>query len=352
MVPFPITIIWVADGAPTTRPDLGDFSPAAEGVKWVELGAAELQGNVLAARERGGVVAIAAPASLGHLLTLGVDEAVAWGASTESLRTAVDHARARAAWRAKLANESAGVELSGLALLGAAIGHEVRNPLAAAMLNCSLLDKLVPPLTEPLAASKETEIEAEDIRGALGDLGIALRMIARVVNQMVALTEGSDVDVCDLSRVLVDVTTSVHKDIERVADFVVEIPDRPCLVGLPRHRAVEILAAVLSNAAFAVEQKGGDAGNISVRVDRDGRMIVIVVVDDGIGMTPDVRRQILNPFFTRRPGAFGMGLTLAALNVRRAGGEIHIDSDAGSGTCVRLFLPVCEDAPELDRAVN
>ena len=79
---------------------------------------------------------------------------------------------------------------------------------------------------------------------------------------------------------------------------------------------------------------------ITLRLSRDDEMVVVEVTDNGVGMTPDVRRQALNPFFTtRRPGALGMGLTFAAMNVRRAGGEILLDSEVDVGTSVRLFFP-------------
>ena len=125
-----------------------------------------------------------------------------------------------------------------------------------------------------------------------------------------------------------------------IAAKVRPIPSDPCTVGISRVRAVEVVASLLNNAVLAVEAVKARRPRITLRLSRDDEMVVVEVTDNGVGMTPDVRRQALNPFFTtRRPGALGMGLTFAAMNVRRAGGEILLDSEVDVGTSVRLFFP-------------
>jgi C4-dicarboxylate-specific signal transduction histidine kinase len=247
----------------------------------------------------------------------------------------IGRARARAHWRAANRDVESS-ELAGLAFMSAAIGHEIRNPLAAAMINCTTLASLVGP------------VDAEsDLHGALSDLNEALRSIAHVVSQMVALTDPGETGVCDMSRTLVELTTYVHKEIELAADFEAEIPSEPCPVALSRTRAVEVVASLLNNAMFAVERVTHRRCRITLRLTMESEMIVVDVTDNGIGMTPEVRRQALQPFFTtRRPGSLGMGLAFAAMHVRRAGGEILIDSEAGEGTSVRVFLPRVQRPPE------
>jgi len=78
-----------------------------------------------------------------------------------------------------------------------------------------------------------------------------------------------------------------------------------------------------------------------------GRYAVLVVRDDGHGMSRAVQERIFEPFFTTKPAGQGTGLGLSTVFgiVSQHGGFIEVDSDtAGGGTEFRIHLPVSEDA--------
>ena len=328
-----VALLWIVDGAPHGSVLVRDAAHA--GTRVLEANEADLEATITKARSQGAVVALGADGKLPMLLQLGADEVAPWSTPPETLGATIDRARARARWRASNRDVESS-ELAGLAFMSAAIGHEIRNPLAAAMINCTTIAHLVGP------------IPAEsDLHGALSDINEALRSIANVVSQMVSLTDPGEVGVCDLSRTLVELTTYVHKEVELSADFVTEIPDVPCPVAMSRTRAVEVVAALLNNAVHACERAAPRPCNIHLRLTMEADMIVVELTDNGEGMTPDVRRQALQPFFTtHRPGRLGMGLAFAAMHVRRANGEILIDSEPNEGTSVRVFLPRIPAPPE------
>ena len=69
---------------------------------------------------------------------------------------------------------------------------------------------------------------------------------------------------------------------------------------------------------------------------------MLEVADTGIGMTDEVRRRCLEPFFTTKdhaPGT-GMGLSVVYGIVQRHEGTLEILTRAGDGTTVRIRLPV------------
>ena len=70
--------------------------------------------------------------------------------------------------------------------------------------------------------------------------------------------------------------------------------------------------------------------------------IIIQIVDNGKGMSPEVLRQALNPFFTTKPvgSGTGIGLSLTERIIKRHGGMIDISSKEGKGTTVTMTLPV------------
>lgn len=80
---------------------------------------------------------------------------------------------------------------------------------------------------------------------------------------------------------------------------------------------------------------------------RPGRYIKLSISDTGVGMTPDIQKQVFNLFFTtKEPGeGTGLGLTIVSRIVHQHGGTIHIHSNAGEGCAFHILFPAL-DLPE------
>ena len=72
-----------------------------------------------------------------------------------------------------------------------------------------------------------------------------------------------------------------------------------------------------------------------------GGAVVVEVADSGVGMTPEIRARVFEPFFTTRDVGEGMGLGLALSRamVTEAGGDIEVESEPGRGSLFRVRLP-------------
>jgi len=80
------------------------------------------------------------------------------------------------------------------------------------------------------------------------------------------------------------------------------------------------LAAAVRPLLENVEHHG--AGHPRVEVTRDGRTVVIAVIDDGDGVAPDRLETVFEPGHTTRAGGSGLGLPLARRMVRSVGGDL------------------------------
>ena len=90
-----------------------------------------------------------------------------------------------------------------------------------------------------------------------------------------------------------------------------------------------LLAQILENSVCAVEGLEERKGSIKIDTAQRNEEILITIIDNGAGITPDRRKQIFKPFYTSRDGAMGLGLTLAGHLVKKYEGGIKVNSLPG-----------------------
>ena len=78
-----------------------------------------------------------------------------------------------------------------------------------------------------------------------------------------------------------------------------------------------------------------------------GDYAALLMRDTGTGMSEDVRRRAVDPFFTTKPQGKGTGLGLSMTFgfVRQSGGHLVIESVPGKGTAVTILMPRDKGAP-------
>ncbi len=100
-----------------------------------------------------------------------------------------------------------------------------------------------------------------------------------------------------------------------------------------------LLAELVRNSVLAVQDLTEKKGIIKIDSARKDDEILITVIDNGMGITPDRQRSIFKPFYTSRDGAMGIGLALAGHLVGKYEGTVKINSLPGQGTVARITLP-------------
>jgi PAS domain S-box-containing protein len=74
---------------------------------------------------------------------------------------------------------------------------------------------------------------------------------------------------------------------------------------------------------------------------RSGEFVLVSMTDTGIGMTDEVKKRAIEPFFTTKDVGSGTGLGLSMVYgfVKQSGGHLQLYSEVGRGTTVRIYLP-------------
>ncbi len=218
----------------------------------------------------------------------------------------------------------------------AVMSHELRTPLNAIIGYGELLRA---GLCGPLTADQEEKLAR--MRRSADEL---LRLVNQVLDleRMGAGKEhvfAEPTEVGDLVRATV--AEVELQAAERGLRLIVDPPDPPVTVVADVAKLRQILLNLLSNAVKYTEH-----GEIRISVRPANSALQFVVQDTGIGIHPDHRLRIFEPFWqadqrlTRRVGGTGLGLTIAQRLTQMLGGEISVESTLGQGSTFTVDLPL------------
>jgi two-component system sensor histidine kinase FlrB len=205
--------------------------------------------------------------------------------------------------------------------LAAGLAHQIRTPLAAALLYASQMT---------LAGRSP-----EDLQRCAVKTVDNLKQLDRLVNDMLAFAHGG------AARELVNVSALL----EQVAQWL-----RPALSAgvrltistqapnlTVRANAPSLVSAVLNLATNALQAAGATLDlELRARRTAEGRA-QIIVSDNGPGVPQKIRGRIFEPFFTTRARGNGIGLAIVKSVVEAHGGGVHLaDSTVGATFVVEL----------------
>jgi two-component system NtrC family sensor kinase len=100
-----------------------------------------------------------------------------------------------------------------------------------------------------------------------------------------------------------------------------------------------VFVNILLNAGDAMPA----GGIIIIKTDRWENHVRVIISDTGIGISEKNLGKIFDPFFTTKEAkGTGLGLSVSYGIIERHGGEIEVESNAGTGTTFTIILPIQE----------
>ncbi len=218
-----------------------------------------------------------------------------------------------------------------LALLGetaAGIVHDIRNLFGPLSLHLQFLRRH---LHAADGSTYEAIDDMQDIIRSGVDTTERLRMFSK--NDVAAPSVPADAN--EISRQALAVGRP-HIHSRRSAIRLEERLDATALIDVPSSEAVAVVTNLVVNAIDAVH----DGGTVRVSTSSDQQTTRISVADDGVGMSPEVKRRIFEPFFTTKgDNGTGLGLSMAYAFAKRHNAELRVDTHVGRGTTMTLVFP-------------
>jgi PAS domain S-box-containing protein len=240
-------------------------------------------------------------------------------------------------------------KLAALGRLVAGVAHEINNPIGTSLTVASSLERkslLFAAATAQGTLKRSSLNEFVDaVRDGSAQLQESLNRAAELIQsfkQVASDRNNSELRSFDLG----DLTEQVAMGLRPALPKHGVTLNVQCEEGLSISSYPGSYGQVLTNLflnAIAHAFPDGRQGNIAIEVSACGdNDAEIIFSDDGCGMSPDVRRQAFDPFFTtrRHQGGTGLGLHIVySVVTDRLGGQLRLSSEPGKGTDVRIILP-------------
>lgn len=229
----------------------------------------------------------------------------------------------------------------------AMLGHELRNPLSAITLALAAMErKNTTGVRPPEHGVVERQLKH------LSRLVDELLDVARVTRGKVVI-ERQRVDLSEVTKAAFEAHELRAK--ARGLSYQLKLPEEPLCVMGDRQRLEQVLGNLLANAIKYTSL----GGRIDVEVFAEADRACVAVVDDGVGIAPEMLERVFTPFtqvdssLDRSQGGLGLGLALVKSLVSLHDGEVSASS-AGLGRGCRFVvsLPRVEAIRQLAEAVS
>ncbi len=205
----------------------------------------------------------------------------------------------------------------------AQLAHQIRTPLSSAIL-----------YTEHLAAQPQHDNRCIQWITRLQDCHAS---IEQQIQELLLFAKGEMIELVSLS--LQDCCNQLR---ERAQPFIqaesaiFTIDNQSQKDEIPLH-SESFIGAMLNLVINALQAK---ANCISLTIeDQANGDVQFKMIDNGLGMSDDIKGQAFTPFFTTKAQGTGLGLAVVYAVVRAHGGEVMLESLLGQGSCITINLP-------------
>lgn len=216
--------------------------------------------------------------------------------------------------------------LSDMGEMAAQLAHQIRTPLATALLYGGQLGR------QDLSDTQRSQFAATLVEG--------LKHTEKLIGDMLAFSRGGHfvanrVSLRDIITRVLDMLGPRLQSQAVNLTLAIDPARDDTLLGNQ-----DALVGVFHNLVENALNHTGQNAHIGIQVDFTAAEAWVVVEDDGPGIPHDIRQHIFDPFFTTRERGTGLGLAVAQSVLLAHGGHINTCSSALAGACFRVVLPL------------
>ena len=193
------------------------------------------------------------------------------------------------------------------------------------------------------------EEDREELKTSVRHIGDQTKRCRNITGQLLSFVRESkltttSLDAHELLKETVNLLTPELKftDVEIVFNFI----QGPVFIDSDKQLLEQVFVNFISNAVYAVKEKGDKRGRITLETRLDGAgkspVVEIRISDTGVGISGADQKKIYEYFFTTKPPGkgTGLGLPISRNIIKNLGGNLSFKSKPGEGTTFTIRLPV------------
>lgn len=213
------------------------------------------------------------------------------------------------------------------------IAHEIKNPITPILLNAQRLQRRY-----------GEKFEGEDARVFNACIDSILSQVSALKNMVNEFGQFSRLPAIHTSKghvqaVLKEAVTLFEMSYPNISFATSEIATDLPEVHIDKEQINRVFMNIVSNAIAAVEKVSEPKIEISARPIESAKVIRIEISDNGSGIDPKFRKQVLEPYFSTKEEGTGLGLSIVQQIVSEHGGYLRIMDNDKQGTIVVVELP-------------
>jgi two-component system sensor kinase FixL len=224
--------------------------------------------------------------------------------------------------------------------LGAALAHELNQPLTAILNYVGVLQEL-----GNATGSSEGDMLREVV-GRIEEQTVRAGEIIRRLRGFVAKRE-PDRRIQDLNETVEEslalgLVGAAHRNISLRTEFATALPH----VFIDRIQIQQVMINLLRNAVEAMQSAPRRELRVSTSQEDDGH-VRVSVADTGPGLSPEISATLFQPFMTTKDQGLGIGLSICRSIVESHGGRLWTEPNEGGGAIFLFRLPGAADGPDV-----
>jgi signal transduction histidine kinase len=219
-------------------------------------------------------------------------------------------------------------KMAAIGELAANVAHEVNNPLTSVLGYTTHLLKTLDLPESPKRVLRMMEQETLRVRKII-------RNLLDFSRQKTSWMQPTDLRL-PLKETAAFVLGAAESSSVKILE---EYNSSPVLVYIDANEMKQVFINIINNALQAMP-RGGD---LRIRLTTDGdHEALIAFADTGIGISPENKKKIFEPFFSTKENGdgTGLGLSISYRIIQNHGGRIEVESEVGAGTVFKVFLPL------------